>query len=53
MENQIKEYSIEYTLSNGDWCHYSFKGINQSDAIKTFRKETGLPSSKIISINLI
>tara|TARA_R100000655_G_scaffold49552_1_gene87081 strand:+ start:271 stop:432 length:162 start_codon:yes stop_codon:yes gene_type:complete len=53
MKTDTKKYSIEYTLSSGDWCHYTFKGINQSDAIKTFRKETGLPSSKIISINLI
>tara|TARA_R110000824_G_scaffold376490_1_gene567622 strand:+ start:1583 stop:1744 length:162 start_codon:yes stop_codon:yes gene_type:complete len=53
MINELKKYEIEYRLSSGDWCHYGFKGINQSDAIKTFRKETGLPSSKIISINLI
>ncbi len=53
MKTENKKYSIEYTLSTGDWCHYNFEGINKSDAIKTFRKETGLPSSRIISINLI
>ena len=52
-EYEIKKYSIEYTLSNGDWCQYIFKGTNKSDAIKTFRKETGLSSSKIISVSLI
>ena len=53
MKYEIKKYSLEYTLSNGDWCQYIFKGTNKSDAIKTFRKETGLSSSKIISVSLI
>ena len=53
MKTQMKEYEIEYTLSNGLWCHNRFKGVNKNDAIKDFRKWTCRPKSSIISIELI
>ena len=53
MKKELKEYEIEYTLSNGDWCHNRFKGINKTDVIKDFRRWTCRPKSSIISINII
>ena len=57
MKNEIKKYEIEYRLHYSkydfDTCSHVFEGINKTDAIKTYRKETGIPSSRIISIELI
>ena len=53
MKIKMKKYEIEYTLSNGDWCSHSFKGVNKTEAIKNYNKETGIPKSKITSIEEI
>jgi hypothetical protein len=57
MKNELKKYEIEYRLHYNkydfDTCTHTFKGINKTDAIKTYRRQTGIPSSRIISIELI
>lgn len=48
-----KEYEIEYTLSNGEWCHYKFYGNTKAQAISNYCKETGCPKSSIIKATLV
>tara|TARA_X000001388_G_scaffold71165_1_gene60785 strand:+ start:426 stop:587 length:162 start_codon:yes stop_codon:yes gene_type:complete len=50
MKNKIKEYGIEYLLSNNDVCYYHFEGINKKDAIKNFENETAVSKHRIINI---
>ncbi len=47
------EYEIEYTLSNGDWCHGRYFGKNKAEAISNFIKWSCRPKSSIISIEKI
>ena len=49
----MKRFEIEYTLSNGDWCHNVFTGKNKTEALKNYNRETGVPKSKVISIEEI
>tara|TARA_R100000995_G_scaffold73999_1_gene42903 strand:- start:1141 stop:1317 length:177 start_codon:yes stop_codon:yes gene_type:complete len=57
MEKEIKKYEIEYRLHYNtggfDTCSHVFEGINKTDAIKNYNKQTGVPKSRIISIELI
>ena len=53
MKQEMKRYDIEYTLSNGDWCSHVFEGINKTDAIKNYNRKTGIPKSKITSVEEI
>ena len=53
MKNEMKEYMIEYTLSNGDWICSRFRGTDKKAVTKSFINWTCLPKSRIISIELI
>ena len=53
MEKKMKKYEIEYRLSNGDICSKIFEGKNKTDAIKNYNRKTGIPKSRIISIEQI
>ena len=49
----MKEYEIEYKLSNGDWNHGRYYGKNKAEAISHFIKWSCRPKSSIISIEII
>jgi len=57
MKTEIKKYEIEYRLHYNkydfDTCSRVFEGINKTDAIKNYNRQTGIPKSKIVSIELI
>ena len=53
----MKRYEIEYRLHYNkydfDTCSHVFEGKNKTEAIKNYNKETGVPVSRIISVELI
>jgi hypothetical protein len=57
MKKEIKKYEIEYRLHYSkydfDTCSHVFEGINKTDAIKNYNRQTGIPKSRIISIEQI
>ena len=57
MNKEIKKYEIEYRLHYNkydfDTITRTFEGINKTEAIKQYNQQTGVPKSRIISIELI
>ena len=55
--SKMKRYEIEYRLHYNrfsfDTCCHVFEGKNKTDAIKNYNRETGVPVSRIVSIELI
>lgn len=47
------EYRLHYNRFDFDTCCHVFEGKNKSDAIKNYNRETGVPVSRIVSIELI
>ena len=53
----MKKYEIEYRLHYNkydfDTITNEFEGINKTEAIKQYYMQTGIPKSRIISVELI
>ena len=47
------EYRLHYNRLDFDICSYVFEGKNKKEAIKNYNKKTGIPVSRIISVELI
>ena len=47
------EYRLHYNRFDFDTCCHVFEGKNKSDAIKNYNRETVVPVSRIVSIELI
>ena len=47
------EYRLHYNRFDFDTCCHVFEGKNKTDAIKNYNRQTGIPVSRIVSIELI
>jgi len=47
------EYRLHYNRFSFDTLSKVFEGKNKTDAIKNYNRQTGIPVSRIVSIELI
>jgi len=47
------EYRLQYSKYHFDTISHIFEGKNKTEAIKNYNRETGVPVSRIINVELI